>query len=221
MAAQASSERNEPSTETTHSDWPGPDDPDDPHNWSFGKKAYHSGITASYAFTTYVCSLSWRTRPSPSYSAPSIDLNMNRTFMSSIYASGTNQVADRFQVSSTVSILGLSTYCLGLSFGPILAAPLSETRGRSIVYRVSLPLTAVFTVGCAVANNMATIAVCRFFAGFFASPALAIGGGSLADMFYPSSRGVAMSLFLLAPFLGPAVGTTYPEGCLQYFWSHR
>lgn len=126
--------------------------------------------------------------------------------MSSIYSSGTSEVAERFGVSTTVSLLGISMYCLGLSFGPVLAAPLSETHGRSIVYRVSLPLAALFTIACAVAPNMATIIICRFFAGFFAAPALSIGGGTIADIFHPSSRGVAMSLFLLAPFLGPAVG---------------
>jgi hypothetical protein len=35
-------------------DWSSPDDQEDPHNWPFGKKAYHAGITAAYAFTTYV-----------------------------------------------------------------------------------------------------------------------------------------------------------------------
>jgi MFS family permease len=127
--------------------------------------------------------------------------------MSSIYASGTNEVAEHYGVSTTVSLLGISMYCLGLSFGPVLAAPLSETFGRSIVYLGSLPVAALFTVGCAVAQNIGTIIICRFLAGFFAAPALSIGGGSLADIFHPSSRGTAMSLFLLAPFLGPAVGS--------------
>jgi MFS family permease len=129
-----------------------------------------------------------------------------RTFLSSIYASGTSNVASHFGVSSTVSLLGLSMYCLGLSFGPMLAAPLSETVGRSMVYRVSLPFSALFTVGCAVAQNIATIIVCRFFAGFFAGPVLSIGAGTIADIFPPSERGLATSLFLLAPFLGPAIG---------------
>lgn len=35
-------------------DWSSPNDPEDPHNWSFGKKTYHASITAAYAFTTYV-----------------------------------------------------------------------------------------------------------------------------------------------------------------------
>jgi hypothetical protein len=34
-------------------DWNSPNNPEDPHNWSFGKKAYHAGVTAIYAFTTY------------------------------------------------------------------------------------------------------------------------------------------------------------------------
>jgi len=50
------------------------------------------------------------------------------------------------------------------------------------------------------------VVICRFFAGFFSAPALSIGGGTIADIFSPSSRGVAMSLFLLAPLTGPAFG---------------
>lgn len=126
--------------------------------------------------------------------------------MSSIYASGTSEVAAHFGVSTTVSLLGISMYCLGLAFGPILAAPLSETFGRSIVYRISLPTAGLFTIGCAVAQNIEALIICRFFAGFFAAPALSIGGGTIADIFAPASRGVAMSLFLLAPLTGPALG---------------
>lgn len=32
--------------------WTSEDDPDDPHNWPAGKKAYHAGMTAAFAFTT-------------------------------------------------------------------------------------------------------------------------------------------------------------------------
>jgi hypothetical protein len=42
------------STEVDLDDWSSPDDPENPYNWSFGKKAYHAGIIAAYAFTSYV-----------------------------------------------------------------------------------------------------------------------------------------------------------------------
>src|SRR6266536_1792205 len=121
--------------------------------------------------------------------------------MSSIYASGYEQVEERFQVSSTVSLLGVSLFCLGLAFGPVLAAPLSETFGRSIVYRISIALTIPFSIGSAVSESMATLCVCRFLAGFFGSPALSIGGGTVADIWDQSHRGAATMIFVLGPYL--------------------
>lgn len=112
----------------------------------------------------------------------------------------------QFHVSSTVALLGLSLYVLGLGFGPVLAAPLSELHGRKAVYLISLPLSAIFILGAGFANNFATLAICRFFAGFFGSPCLAIGGGTNADVWPPVYRAIATSSFLLAPFLGPALG---------------
>lgn len=81
----------------------------------------------------------------------------------------------RFGVSSTVAILPLSLYVLGLAFGPVLAAPISETLGRRTVYLVSLPLAALFTLGAGFSQDIASLVVCRFFAGFLGSPVLAIG----------------------------------------------
>ena len=113
---------------------------------------------------------------------------------------------ERFNVSSTVALLGLSLYVLGLAFGPVLAAPISETKGRRVVYRVSLPLAALFTLGAGFSQSMASLAITRFFAGFFGSPTLAVGAGTNVDVWPPVHRAIASSLFLLAPFLGPALG---------------
>ena len=81
----------------------------------------------------------------------------------------------KFNVSSTVALLGLSLYVLGLAFGPVLAAPISETRGRQMVYLVSLPIAALFTLGAGFSQTFASLVICRFFAGFFGSPVLAVG----------------------------------------------
>lgn len=113
---------------------------------------------------------------------------------------------ERFDVSSTVALLGLSLYVLGLGFGPVLAAPISETRGRRVVYLVSVPVAALFTLGAGCSQSFAALAITRFFAGFFGSPVLAVGAGSNVDLWPPLHRAVASSLFLLAPFLGPAFG---------------
>lgn len=125
--------------------------------------------------------------------------------MSSVYAPGTNQVAAELGVSETVSILGVSLFCLGLSLGPLVGSPISEEFGRLTVYRYSLPLASLFIVGAGASNTATGVMICRFFAGAFASPTLSIGGASIADMFLPSQYGQATSGFLLAPFFGPSL----------------
>lgn len=65
---------------------------------------------------------------------------------------------------------------------------------------------AIFQIPVAVAQNLQTIFVCRFFGGFFASAPLAIIGGALADFFNPVDRGVAICLFGGATFIGPTMG---------------
>lgn len=112
----------------------------------------------------------------------------------------------RFGVSSTAALLGLSLYVVGLAFGPMLAAPISETYGRLVVYRLSLPVFMLFTLGAGFSQNFASLLVCRFFAGFTGSPVLAVGAGTNVDMFPAHLRAIATSTFLMAPFLGPALG---------------
>lgn len=111
-----------------------------------------------------------------------------------------------FNVSRTVALLGLSVYTLGLGFGPVFSAPLSEKHGRKIVYLTSSPLFMLFTLGAGFSKNIGSLLVCRFFAGVTGSPALAVGAGTNADLFPPAIRALTTSIFMMAPFLGPALG---------------
>jgi MFS family permease len=65
---------------------------------------------------------------------------------------------------------------------------------------------AIFQIPVAVAQNLYTIMLCRFFGGAFASAPLAIVGGALADFFGPVDRGVAVCVFAAATFIGPIAG---------------
>ncbi|KAK0113187.1 MFS siderochrome iron transporter 1, variant 2 [Cadophora gregata] len=63
-----------------------------------------------------------------------------------------------------------------------------------------------FNAGAAGAQNIETLIILRFFAGAFGSSPLTNAGGVIADMFPASERGLAMSIFAAAPFLGPVIG---------------
>ncbi len=107
-----------------------------------------------------------------------------------------------FHVSETVAILPLTTYVLGLAFGPMLSAPISETLGRMGTYRYTVPISAAFTLGAGFAPNISALCILRFFAGFFGGASLPVCAGSAADLFHARNFAVAGTWLLYFPFLG-------------------
>lgn len=63
-----------------------------------------------------------------------------------------------------------------------------------------------FLGGSAGSKNIATLMVLRFFAGTFGASPLVNSGGTIADLFPPSQRGLALTVYCVAPFLGPVLG---------------
>ncbi|RSL54076.1 Efflux pump FUB11 [Fusarium duplospermum] len=128
------------------------------------------------------------------------------TFVSSAYTGGIREIIRAFEASQEVATLGVSLFVLGFAVGPLLWAPLSELYGRQRVFIVTYFALTAFNVGAACAQTMPTLLVLRFLAGAFGSSPLTNAGGVIADMFSHTERGLAGSLFGLAPFLGPAIG---------------
>jgi MFS family permease len=138
------------------------------------------------------------------------------TFGSSAYTPGLQSVMEDFNVSTEVALLGLSLYVVGIAAGPMLAAPISETLGRRAVYLITFPIAALWTLGAGYSHSITALLICRFFAGFFGSPTLAVGAGTNADVWPPLHRAVASALFLLAPFAGPGAGPIIAGYAAQY-----
>ena len=130
-------------------------------------------------------------------------LCLSVTAGSSMITPGVFAIAYKFQVSHTAALLSLSLFVLGLAIGPVLAAPISETRGRSIVYKISMPLYMLFILGAGLSNSLAGLLVCRTFAAIAGAPCLAVGAGTGADLFEPSKMATPGALVVMAPFLGP------------------
>ncbi|KAJ3542439.1 hypothetical protein NM208_g4099 [Fusarium decemcellulare] len=128
------------------------------------------------------------------------------TFASSAYSGGIREIIGAFDASQEVATLGVSLYVLGFAVGPLLWAPLSELYGRQTIFLVSYTALVAFNVGAACAQTLTALLVLRFFAGAFGSSPLTNAGGVIADMFNRSERGLATSLYAMAPFLGPAIG---------------
>lgn len=126
--------------------------------------------------------------------------------MSAIITGDMTSPAKYFGVSSIVMCLCVSLMVWGFGVGPLIFAPLSEEYGRNWVYHTTLLVAVVFIVPCAVAKNIGTLLAFRFLDGVAFSAPMCLIGGSLSDMWRNEERGVAMSVFSAAPFIGPVMG---------------
>lgn len=102
--------------------------------------------------------------------------------------------------------MGLSIFVLGIASGPLLTSPLSEWYGRRVIYIFSWSLFLIWTIGTAVAKNIQTIIITRFFTGFFGGTFLSVSGGTAGDIFHRDKIQVPMALVSAAPFTGPCFG---------------
>lgn len=187
--------------------WSSEDDPDNPMNWSAIRRSVNIGIMALMTFTTYVTEYIYICVLSNIALMETNDWCYARPLASSMLSLGVDRVLSEYHNSnSDLAALVVSIYVLGFAFGPLIFAPLSEIYGRRICYSVSNIFYLVFTITCAVATSIPMLIVVRFLAGSFGATALAIGGGTIADLIPVHKRGLALSFYVLGPVCGPAIG---------------
>jgi multidrug resistance protein len=126
---------------------------------------------------------------------------------SSMISPALGSISAEFRITNEVEAqLTLSIFVLAYAIGPLFLGPLSEIYGRVIVLQLSNLFYLAWNLGCGFAQTSGQLMAFRFFSGLGGSAPLAIGGGLLSDCFYPEQRGRAISIYSLAPLLGPAIG---------------
>nr|POF04486.1 efflux pump atb [Quercus suber] len=124
------------------------------------------------------------------------------TCASALYTSTYRQLEQEFHVSREVATLGLTTFVVGLGLGPMILSPLSEFYGRRIIYLCAFGMFFIWLIPCAVANNIATMLVARFFDGLAGSAFLSVAGGTVGDMFRREKLSAPMMVYTASPFIG-------------------
>lgn len=87
-------------------------------------------------------------------------------FASSILSPGIQAVDKEFgNDNTTVGAMTVSIYLLGYTIGPLFLAPLSEIYGRKPILGLSNIFFCAWQIGCALAPNIESLIVFRFFSG--------------------------------------------------------
>lgn len=128
-----------------------------------------------------------------------------RTNGSAVYTASYADMMSEFNSSRIVVTLGLSFYVLGIALGPFWS-PLAEFYGRRPIYLASFLFFMIFLIPSALAKNIQTMIVSRFFQGLAGSAFLSVSGGTVSDMFTHDKMLMPMAIFSLSPFVGPSTG---------------
>ncbi|EQK99863.1 polyamine transporter 3 [Ophiocordyceps sinensis CO18] len=162
-------------------DWDGPEDPDNPRNWSLARKWRALGGISAFVLMS--------------------------PLSSTIVAPALGQIADALDITQPAQqTMVVSIFVLGFAFGPLVASPLSEIYGRTVIVQTWNLVYLAFNTACGGARSKESLLVLRFLAGLFGSATLGISGGTLGDLFNAKDRGKAVALYSIAVLLGPVLG---------------
>ncbi|KAK4166482.1 major facilitator superfamily domain-containing protein [Cladorrhinum sp. PSN259] len=127
------------------------------------------------------------------------------THGSAIYTASYGPMIPEFHTTRLVATLALSSYVLGIALGPFWS-PLAEFYGRRPIYIASFVAFIIFVIPSALAKNIQTMIVVRFFQGLAGSAFLSVSGGTVSDLFTRDNMLMPMAVFSLSPFIGPSTG---------------
>lgn len=94
--------------------------------------------------------------------------------------------------------------------------PSSEFYGRRPVYLVSFSMFFIWIIPSAVAQNIQTMLIARFFDGLSGSAFLSVAGGTVGDMFNREQLQLPMLIYTASPFVGPSIGPLFGGFINQY-----
>ncbi|KAK4225955.1 putative transporter [Podospora fimiseda] len=165
------------------------DDPEDPLNWSKGRKYLSMAMVVVYTF----------------------GVGMPLTLQYSVLADITADTG----ISTATLVEGTGYMFLLLGFGCLFWQPIALTYGRRGVYLISTLLTIPLMVWTAYSKNKAEWFLHRILGGFICSPIEALPEVSIPDIFFAHERGAFMGLYVFSlfgsNFLAPLIGGWFAE----------
>lgn len=135
-----------------------------------------------------------------------VQLSMN--FNASVYASGAEQIMERYHVSEAAARCGQMIFLVAYGFGCELWAPWSEEYGRWPVMQLSLLFVNIWQIPAALSPNIGGLIAARFLGGL-SSAGGSVTLGMCADMWEPEEQGFAVAYVVLSSVGGSALGPIF------------
>ena len=129
-------------------------------------------------------------------------------------------MSEDLQASQDLINLSLALYLLSMAIAPLWWASFGAVFGRRAVYIISFGLSIVFSIPAALTQSIGVLIVMRLLIGGCLVSVQTVGAATVADLWEPKERGLAMGVFFLGPQAGLLVGPII-GGALTQRWGWR
>ncbi|KAJ4288446.1 hypothetical protein N0V90_011681 [Kalmusia sp. IMI 367209] len=180
--------------QASNMNWKGPNDPDNPFNWSTAKKW---GVTLLACFMTFA-------------------VQVNGTAMTS----AAEHINESFQVSDEDfphSYWPVFSWTLSGAAAPMLGLPLMENFGVRWSYLIIYATLIIFIIPQAVAQNFATLVVTRIITGGASATLANITAGIVSDIWRDGrAKSFGTSLYIWGILAGLSMGPVFGSVVVHY-----
>jgi len=130
------------------------------------------------------------------------------------------EVAETYNTTGAIINLSNAMYLIFMGLSPVFWGPMGQVYGRRWTCMISAILFFAFSVGTALAPDLASFFVFRMLTAFQGTCFLIVGASCIGDIFRPVERATALGWFLSGTLIGPALGP-FLGGIIVTFRSWR
>ncbi|BEJ01175.1 hypothetical protein CcaverHIS631_0510320 [Cutaneotrichosporon cavernicola] len=135
---------------------------------------------------------------------------------SSAFLPSINVMADELNTTPEIINYTVAIFIITIGIAPLFWSPLAGFYGRRPVYLLSMPIMTVASIGVANSHTIGQIIGTRILQGIGSSSVLAVGAGTVGDLYRPTERANAMSWFYSGIVMGPALSPVLAGIFTQY-----
>ncbi|KAI0506651.1 major facilitator superfamily domain-containing protein [Xylaria bambusicola] len=122
------------------------------------------------------------------------------------YSPPINLIIAELHTTREVGLLGVTTFCLGFAYAPMILAPFSEINGRYPIFAIAGVVFTVFQAACGLVTNVPGMLIARFFTGVGGSVFSTMVGGVISDLYENKDRNAPMAIFSMSVLIGTGLG---------------